>query len=439
MKRYSGKKSHNILIVAHQFPPAGGIGVQRVLRFIRDMPDHGWQPMVLTGTGHNYPNKDESLLEGLNGRAKVIRADLPFAFRKLMPKLKSPMPKSKLSIAGRWGYHFWIYDDFYPWIPIALYHGRRILRNIQPDAVFASGNPFCSLIVAHRLARKAGIPLFVDFRDGWHRCPYRRDRGKFPHWLEGRLEKSIIRDCHRAFFVTRGLLDQYKSQYPGYSHKFVWLPNGFEGSRRPALGTANRNGNGKLRVKYVGKFTHYRRPDAFLRGLKRAVEHLNCNHIDVEFVGGSDGRLHCQIQELNLSEYVKVTDFISHSKALESMAQADILLLSVDRTPGYQVIQTGKLFEYMLTQHPILCISPMDSEAAITIRQNNLGKILEPEDESGIAQALATWAGEKKEHGALTASPYELPKTYNHQRIVSELVHHLHDATNELLYERTAA
>jgi len=430
---------NRILIIAHQFPPAGGIGVQRVLKFCRDLPDYGWEPLVLTSGGDTYPNQDPSLLTQIGFDMEIVRVDLPFFIKGFLPKLEPVSLHTHQKISKKIGHHFWIYDDFYPWIPAAYLKGIQVLNRFKPHVIFSTGSPFCSMIAAYLLSLKGKIPFLVDFRDGWHDCEYRRDRGELPRWLEKISENLVLKNCQKAFFVTQGLLKQYVHKCPEHAHKFKWLPNGFDRTSQPPQTPFPVAKNGRLQIKYVGKFTHYRRPDAFLRGLKRAVEHLNCSTIDVEFVGGSDGRLHRHIQELNLSEYVKVTDFISHSKALESMAQADVLLLAVDRTPGYQVIQTGKLFEYMLTQRPILCISPMDSEAAITIRQNNLGKTLEPEDESGIAHALATWAGEKKEHGALAAAPYELPKTYNHQRIVSELVHRLHDATNGLLYERTAA
>lgn len=395
---------------------------------------------MLTSRGDSYPLQDASLLTEIGSDLEIVRADLPFFIDNFLPKLKpisSQIPRKKLS--QKLGYHFWIYDDFYPWLPAAFLRGIQVLNRFRPHAILSTGSPFCSLIAAYLLSLRGNIPFFVDFRDGWHDCEYRRDRGKLPRWLEKISENLVLNNCQRAFFVTQGLFNQYMRKYPELAYKFEWLPNGFDWTSQPFQTLFQPSRNGRLQVKYVGKFTHYRRPDAFLKGLKRAVEHLNCSNIDVEFVGGSSNGLHRYVQELNLSDYVKVTEFISHSEALKSMAQADLLLLLVDRTPGYQVIQTGKLFEYMLTRLPILCISPLDSEAAITIKDNNLGKTLEPEDEFGIAQTLATWAVEKNEHRALSTAAYELPKTYSHRRIVSKLVRHLRDATNGSYYERTAA
>ena len=84
MKLDSGQKGRNILVIAHQFPPAGGIGVQRILRFCRDLPEYGWEPIVLTGKGDDYPMQDPSLLEKTNG-IRFFRTDIPPFLKNLLP------------------------------------------------------------------------------------------------------------------------------------------------------------------------------------------------------------------------------------------------------------------------------------------------------------------------------------------------------------------
>ena len=417
---YKGQR-YTILIVAHQFPPAGGIGVQRILRFVRDFPSHGWEPVVLTSCGRDYPQQDPSLLETLKPKPRIIRVDLHPSLWKLMPKLKPLSINGRQTTLQRIGYHLWIYDDFYPWIPFAIHHGMKILQTLHPDVVFASGNPFCSLIVAHQLAHRYALPLMVDFRDGWHGCEYRRRRGRFPRWLEAKLENIIIKDCHKAFFVTQGLLDYYNSKYPAYAHKFVWLPNGYN-RHNPFLSSPSlTENNGHLSVKYIGKFTHYRRPDSFLKALNRAIYDLGCDNIEVEFIGGLDSDARKLIENMGLSRHVKITDFVSHTKALQLMSRADVLLLIVDRGPAYHIIQTGKIFEYMSSRRPILCVSPLDSEAAKTVKQESLGEVIEPEDEVGIAKMLKRWAEEKAKRRLISYHRRNLPETYDQKRISSYL------------------
>lgn len=326
------------------------------------------------------------------------------------------------------GYHLWIYDDFYPWIAPALLRGARMVKRFRPDAVFSTGGPFCSLIAGEFLSRWAGIPFYADFRDGWHDCPYRRERGRVPGLLEGILERRVLSDCRRAFFATRGLLEQYRSRYPDHAGKMEWLPNGYVSSESLLMNPVPLGEGNVLRIKYVGKFTHYRRPDAFLRGLGKAVHELGCSNIEVEFVGGLEESALRLIEPGRLWKSVKVTPFVPHQEAVGRLQAADVLLLIVDRIPGYRVIQTGKIFEYMVARRPLLCISPPDSEAARTVAEEHLGVVVPPEDEAGIARALLGWAQEKKENGSLAPRRRDLPAHYDQSMISNRLVSHLNSA-----------
>jgi glycosyltransferase involved in cell wall biosynthesis len=421
-----------LLVIAHQFPPAGGIGVQRVLRFCRDLPSHGWSPLVLTGTGADYPNQDPTPLRTVAAEIQVARADLPGPIKRFLPRLTPPASARKRSILQRLGFAFWIYDDFLAWVLPALIRGKRIIRSFSPDAVFATGSPFCSL-VAGDLVAGGRIPLFVDFRDGWHRCPYRRDRGRLPDRVEGLLERRILRRCSAAFFVTHGLTDQYRARYPELASKFHWLPNGYEAPvKTPDRPLRDRD---TLRVAYVGKFTPYRRPDAFLRGLRKAVQDFGCRGIEIEFVGGLDEEARGFIQREGLSDTVKTLPFLSHQEAIGRMSLADVLLLVVDGGPGYRVIQTGKIFEYMVSGRPILCISPPDSEAARTVAGERLGQVVSPEDDEAIASTLMQWVKEKRSTGSIRRERPDPPPAYHQPQITARLIRFLEDNPGDTVHE----
>lgn len=417
-----------LLVVAHQFPPAGGIGVQRILRFCRDLPSRGWLPLVLTGSGGDYPLQDPALLRHTSPMVKVVRVDLPHSLKRRLPSLAPPAREGRRTLLTRAGYHLWIYDDFYPWIAPALLRGAGMVKRFRPDAIFSTGGPFCSLIAGETLSRWAGIPLYADFRDGWHDCPYRRERGRMPRILEGVLEQRVLSRCRKVFFATRGLLEQYRSRYPDHAGKMEWLPNGYVSSESLVMNPVPPGEGNVLRIKYVGKFTHYRRPDNFLRGLAKAVHEFGCSNIEVEFVGGLQESALRLIGSERLWKSIQVTPFVPHQEAMGRLQAADVLLLIVDRTPGYRVIQTGKIFEYMAARRPLLCISPPDSEAARTVLEEDLGVVVPPEDKAGIARALRGWAQEKKEKGSLTPGRRDLPADYDQSMIANRLVSHLNSA-----------
>lgn len=422
---------HKLLIVAHQFPPAGGIGVQRILRFSRDLAEKGWKIVILTGTGQNYAEQDPSLLQDINREIDIVRVDLPSFFLNLQFFFKNLKVKRCGDFVQRLFFHFWIFDDFYQWIPFAFFKGSQIIKNFQPDIILATGSPFCSLITANLLSDYYKIPFVADFRDGWHGCEYRRKRGKLPQLVEMLFEKYVLKRCMKSLFVTKGLLKSYVKRYKQYALKFAWLPNGFDSENLNYKEDSIINKDSDLNIKYIGKFTKYRRPDSFLNALKKTLDLFQCSNIVVEFVGGLDDEGKMVMRQLGVSDNVRITEFIPHNEAVKCISQADILLLIVDRTPGYRVIQTGKIFEYMISRRPILCISPYDSEAAFTVRDENLGVVVDPEDENMIADILKNFSVMKKEKGYIPFNCKELSDTYNQKNISVNLISCLIYAKNE--------
>lgn len=393
-----------VLVVAHQFPPAGGVGVMRMLKLCRYLPEHGWRPAVLTGTAHEYALQDPELLAQCPG-LPVYRADVPGGLRKTHRAFKSVFDRVGLGgLYKAFGFQLRVYDDFKYWLPWAVAGGLRAVRAFRPQVILASGNPFCSFQAASALATLTGLPLVLDYRDGWSWCGYRRRRGALPAWLERRLfEPLCLAAAQRITTTSEPMARSLFERYPQAEAKTVIIYNGYDPADFAGLET-NPEPGGPLTVSYVGKFTAFHRPDRFLRGLRLALDR-GCPPVRVTMAGGLDTGSEEIVRRLGLEGVVRLTPFLPHRQALAHL-RADVLLSVLDYGPSHRDPIPGKLLEYVAARRPVLAVVPADSPASQVVRQLGLGRVADPEDAEGIAAALTDLAVEKQVRGRLPEPPW---------------------------------
>lgn len=392
-----------VLIVAHQFPPAGGVGVMRMLKLCRYLPEHGWRPAVLTGSAHEYGLQDPELLAQCPD-LPVYRADVPTSLRVAQRALKAAFGRLGLGWPYRaLGFQLRVYDDFKYWLPWAVAGGLRAVRAFRPQAILASGNPFCSFQAATALAALTGLPLVLDYRDGWSWCGYRRRRGALPAWLERRLfEPVCLASAQRVTTTSEPMARSLFAHYPQAEAKTTVICNGYDPADFVGLDT-NPEPGGPLSISYVGKFTAFHRPNRFLRGLRLALDR-GCPPVRVTMAGGLDAGSEQAVRELGLENVVRLTPFLPHRQALAHL-RADVLLSVLDYGPSHRDPIPGKLLEYVAARRPVLAVVPADSPASGIVRDLGLGRVVDPEDGEAIAAAITELATEKQAHGRLSEPP----------------------------------
>lgn len=395
----------NLLMVAYVFPPIGGIGAQRTVQFAKYLPQFGWRPVVLTvGTSPDFI-LDESLADTLPPEVAVYRArswePLNAArAKKVADRVETGSSGSSMRqrlIQGLKAVYgaLRVPDDKVGWLPHAVSLGKRIVVDEKIDLIYATAPPYTNLLVGRSLARATSLPLVVDYRDEWSTIEYRALPTNFvTRALNRRMERAVLRNADLVISALSSLEPRLRAnRLVPLSVPFEYIPNGFDpadyGDSTPESSHSTR----KLLIVYTGTFYGERQtPEYFLRGLNEFLKQQPDarTHLDVRFVGSIFGRHAGLIPELGLADVVTVLGVVTHREAIQHQLAADLLLLIIGKGAGSELVLTGKLFEYLGAQRPILALVPPAGAAAELIRSTQTGFVVDATNTGTIAEQLST-------------------------------------------------
>jgi glycosyltransferase involved in cell wall biosynthesis len=426
------------LIVTYYFPPSGGIGYERTLKYATYLPESGWEPVVLTVRDAGYGLRDpESIRRIPRGLAVVrTRSAEPAKLRRwlggLLRALLRPfgrggrrdaaptasaaaaVPSSPSSaraprlLGGIWqaAIAFLLFpDEQVGWIPFARRAGRRIVETGEIDVVYSTSFPISSHVIAGRLARRAGRPWVADFRDPWIGNAFAR---RLPCWqrpLQRRLDRWIVRNADRIVFASDGFRDGYRDRYPWAAEKMLTIPNGYDPkdfsaevrARIAGGGVGTPPSRGPFTLAYGGSVYGEHELEIFLDGVERLLARrpeLRAR-LRVEFIGW----LTVHNREVaarhdtpdRLAGIVAYTGYLSHDEAIERLARADALFHVLADEPGKSQVASGKLTEYVGLDKQVVAFVPEGSARAF-LRELDWGILADPTPEGvadGIERAMA--------------------------------------------------
>lgn len=391
-----------MLIISYYFPPSGGPGVQRVLKFVKYLPEFGWQPIVLTVKDGDFPARDESLLEEVPSSVNVHRTDIfePYdLYRKLTGRKKGQAvdvdnieqgSKKKLSdkLAEFIRATFFIPDARRGWKKYAVAEGKKIIDAEKPDIIFSSSPPYTCALIAMELKqyakRKHGldIPWVSDFRDAWTDYLTTPDRWFLPKKIDKNYEKTTLDKADVVTIVASGMEDDFERKYPSISKKtnYVLLRNGFDSEDYSHVKNDIKK-NDKFTVVYTGSMYGKRNPYYFLDTVSGLVSSgkVDMNKIRFIFVGRLGGDIHNYINNSPLKSAIETIAYVPHSESINYLMQADAMLLIIDEDKYSKMILSGKVFEYLgtalLTNKPIFAIAG-EGEARDLINEVNGGGVV---------------------------------------------------------------
>jgi glycosyltransferase involved in cell wall biosynthesis len=386
-----------VLMIAHHFPPAGGSGSNRALAFARYLPEHGWQPIVITPAEAWASNRDDDLLAQLPPGLRVIRT------RSLERRSASPSgsglnreeragegsARPTNVIRSNVGHLKRFPDAHLGWLPFALTAARRQ----DYDVAYSSSGPFTSHLVGLILKRLKKRPWVAELRDGW----YRWNRAIFPDYpawrdlLERRLEAAVLRSADKVVLVTDRMADAFRTQYPDIPNdRFAVVSNGFDAAQFKISEPRPTVPPDVFGVLHAGALYYGRSLAAFLEAARQLIK------TDADFarqfrltlLGTLDPRALSEIGRSGLEAYVHIGRQVAHAEALNAMRSADVLLLVANTTPGAEATVPGKLFEYLAVGRPILAVAPPDSSTADILTRTGGGWLAPAGDPAAIACVL---------------------------------------------------
>jgi glycosyltransferase involved in cell wall biosynthesis len=367
-----------VLVIAYHYPPLGGGGVFRTLKFTKYLLQFGFRPYVLTVKNPMYATKDPTLVKEIPSEARIF-ASFSFEHRILRAS-------RLLNIDPEW---FFIPDVNVGWLPCGTYVGNKIIRQENIDVIYATAPVFTSLLIGYLLKRKTQKPFVVDFRDPWTLNPFKKFPTEFHERIENRLEKKVLMSADYVITVSQPYREKLIEKYPFLKSKCEVIMNGFDSDdfrdlKRLTLG-------GKFRILHTGSLYGLRTPKYFLFALQKLFQEKTQlrKQIEVKFVGNYGKETPILVDKLGLNDVVELVGYIPHKECLELMVNSHILLLIV-ASEGYHTsgIVTGKLFEYLASGRPVLALAPKENIVADIVRSANAGLTVSSENVEPIKDAI---------------------------------------------------
>jgi glycosyltransferase involved in cell wall biosynthesis len=377
------------LFLSYFFPPMGGGAVLRALKFVKYLPAFGWRPLVVAGAG-GYHAYDASLLAELPAEAEVIwagrgrdfedAAEVARAFARPRPGFIAKAGRRAAQKARR----FFSFPDAYEWFAgPARRAARRFLRSSPVKLIFSTAPPFTCHVAAAALAREAGVPLVLDYRDAWTDNPFAAFPTPFHRRRARRVEDGLLAAAGAVTAVTAGMADAFRRR-AGAPVRFI--PNGYDEADFAEAAPAPV---GPFTAAYAGQFYPGRMPWTFLEAASAFAEArgLGPGDFRVLFLGPMPRAVRAGLDRFGIR--AEATGLLSHGDAVRAMRAAGANLLIIGSQPGAGATLTGKIFEYFRAGRPILALVPPDGEAAALVREFGAGIVVEPDDAACAEAALA--------------------------------------------------
>ncbi len=366
-----------ILVITYYWPPSGGPGALRLVKWVKYLSRCGWQPVVLTVDQGEFPYLDTDLAAECPASVPVFRVRAPKLFniykRLTGRKPDEPLPVGLLTYRGKniieklsvlIRTNLFIPDARRGWIRPAVRKARSIIRRENIGFVLISSPPHSSQLIGIRLKRWADVFWIADLRDPWTRIRYYESvyRSLFTRVLDAGMERNVLKRADVVTTVSRALADQFDAIGQGQSNIQVLLngydPDDFNEPGHPDLV--------KFRIVHTGNLLENQNPLVLWQALGDWIHEKPPGELQIEI--RLTGRVHpaviSSLKHYGLSDFLVQQGFMPHVRVLDEMKKAALLFVCIPDIPGNRGIVTGKLLEYTGSGRPILVIGPGNGDAA---------------------------------------------------------------------------
>lgn len=421
-----------ILYIAHYFPPLGGVAALRSLKLIKYLSLYGIDCTVLTAHPFGLRDpRDQSLLSEIPSQTEIHRywaPDLSWFYKIL------------------WGFRLhkvvdWISRNLMTPDAMILAHPmawltlQKVMKTgPKPALAVITGGPFSLMPLGYKLKARYQVPYICDWRDEWTNNAQRINRG-YPSQVKSRelgREAKILRQAAACVYLTQMMRQNFVSNHPFVENKsFRVIPNGFDEEDFQGF-LASEENRAKLRILYTGSFYDRIQPDNLWSALSELVteQDIDPGRIEILIIGNNSpafvyGTFH---DNPTIRSIINFQPFAPHQECIRQMQSADALLIYIPSGENSASILTGKLFDYLRSKKPILCVAPVAGLAAQTVIEAGTGLVADYDDTEGLKAALIKlWTlWEQNKLSELTANELFISK-FSRQAQAAEL--------NELIRE----
>lgn len=416
------------LIITYYWPPAGGPGVQRWLKFAKYLSLYDVDPIIYAPENPDYPLLDESLIDDIPPHIKVIKQPIkePYRYAKLLSKKTNNISKgiiaekSKQSITEKLLLfirgNFFIPDARKNWVKPSVVFLEKYLKNNPVDAIISTGPPHSLHLIGVELKKRIKVKWLADFRDPWTTIGYHKQlnltrRSKQRH---EELESQVLNSADQIIVTSY----YTKKNFSRITDKPIEvITNGYD-TEAANINTALDK---KFSISHIGSLLSERNPENLWKALADILDENEefTKDFELNLVGAVSEDVLKSISNFGISDYLNIIGYISHNESIRYQKKSQVLLLiEIDSNETKSIIP-GKLFEYMVSNRPILAIGPEGSDVEKIIAKTDTGNYFLYEELDKIKTIILQYYNSFKK-GDLQSYPTGLEE-YNRKSLTKAL------------------
>lgn len=387
-----------VLIITYYWPPTGGSGVQRWVKFAKYLPSEGWEPIIYTPENPEQLAVDHSLEAEIPEGTEVIKTRItePYELYKKFLRRSghskeavevNPVNAQNKSFAQKAA--MWVRGNLFRpdprclWINPSVRYLKKYLEDHPVDLIVSTGPPQSMHLIGRKLAQQTGLPWIADFRDPWTKIFYFKHLSmtKATERWHQKMEKAVLDDADAVVAVSPLVQQEFQAMT---LTPVELITNGYdecdfpEGRDKDAAGGEDKD----FIITHTGLFAADGNPTVLWDVLSekcRKDEDFR-KALKIKLIGKTDAQVLESIEEAGLKENLEDLGYQKHSVAVQAQRKASLLILPLRKEPEYKAVLPGKLFEYLASCRPVMGIGQPDGAMSMILDKTNTGAVYDWED-----------------------------------------------------------
>lgn len=386
-----------VLIITYYFPPAGGPGVQRWLKFVKYLPEFNIQPIVYVPENPSYPIIDEDLKAEISNKAIIIKRSIfePYSFASLFSKNKTKKISSGIIPSGKnqsfldrmllWVRgNFFIPDARVFWVKPSVKFLRNYIVKNEIDTIITTGPPHSLHLIGLKLKEQLPIHWIADFRDPWTNIGYHSELKLSTSSQKKHLamESRVLQTADDILVTSNSTRLEFLTKTAKPIHV---ITNGYDLEQVP-----KQSLDESFSLSHIGSLLSERNPVILWQCLSELAKEIPdfSAHLEIKLIGTVSDDVVETIKSYELGNYLKMLGYVSHQEALIQQRKSQLLLLIEINSKNTISIIPGKLFEYMASGRPIVAIGPLGSDFSEIIKQTNTGLFFDYSEKDALKKSI---------------------------------------------------
>ena len=387
-----------VLVITYYWPPTGGSGVQRWVKFAKYLPSEGWQPVIYTPENPEQLAVDHSLEADIPEGTEIIKTHItePYELYKKFLRRSghskeavevNPVNAQDKSFAQKAA--MWVRGNMFRpdprclWIRPSVKFLKKYLEEHPVDLIVSTGPPQSMHLIGRQLSEETGLPWIADFRDPWTKIFYFKHLSmtKATERWHRRMEQKVL-DEATAVVAVSPLVQQEFQEITRTPVELI--TNGYdecdfpEDRNEDAFGGPDKD----FVITHTGLFAADGNPTVLWKVLaEMCAEDENFRRLlKIRLTGKTDRQILEAIAEAGLVENLKDLGYQPHGIAIEEQRKASVLILPLRKEPEYKAVLPGKLFEYLASCRPVMGIGQKDGAMSMILEKTDTGIVFNWED-----------------------------------------------------------